>query len=206
VIEAHPRDVHLLDEVEDMGDLLDVEAIDGKAQTDLDAGGLAVADAVQSGAEGPGHGSEAVVHLLHSVQADSHVGQPDLFQSLGDGRGDQGAVGGDDGTHALGDGIGGELRQVPARQRLASGKEHHRNAECSQIVEQDTTLFGGELVRADLLFGVGVAMHAAQVAATGDVPNDHRFLICRKLQEMGRQLGRVASVAQGIGRLDRAAV
>ena len=90
---------------------------------------------------------------------------------------DQGAVGGDDGAHALSDGIGGQFRQVLAHQRLASGKEHHRNAEGGQVVDQGLALRGGQFVRAGFVPGMGVAVHAAQVAAAGDVPDHHRFLV-----------------------------
>ena len=34
----------------------------------------------------PGHAPEAVVDLLHAVQADAHVGQADVLERSGDGR------------------------------------------------------------------------------------------------------------------------
>ena len=101
---------------------------------------LAVADPVQGGAEGARHGPEAVVDLLHAVQADADVAeQADLFQGAGHGGGDQGAVGGNDRPHPLAHGVGRELRQIFAHERLAAGEKDHRHAEGRQIVQERFT-------------------------------------------------------------------
>jgi len=120
VVEAHARDVHLFDQLEDAGDFLNIEAVDGEAQAHLDTRRLAVADAVQRSAEGARHRAEAVVDGFHPVDADADVGQADLLQGVRHLGGDQSTVGGDHGAHALGHGVGGQVGQVLAHEGLSA--------------------------------------------------------------------------------------
>ena len=159
-----------------------------------------------AGAEGARHRAEAVVDGFHPVDADADVGQADLLQGVRHLGGDQGAVGGDHGAHALGHGVGGQVGQVLAHEGLPAGKQHDGHAEPGQVVDQRLALRKRQLVRLGLLLRVGIAVHAPQVAPAGHVPDDDRLLVRRELQQVRRQPGGVAPVAQGVRRLDGAAV
>ncbi len=115
--------------------------------------------------------------FFHAVEADADVGQTDIFECPGHGGGDQGAVGGNDGPHALGDRIFGQFRQVRPHQGLAAGKQHDRDAESRQIIDQRLALGGGQFIVEDLVLGLGIAVHAFEVAAPGDVPDNNRLFV-----------------------------
>ena len=67
-----------------------------------------------------------------------------------------------------------------------------------QIIDQGFALGRGKLIGDGLLGGMGVAMHALQVAFSGNIPDHHRPFVFGKLQQVGGQGGRVASITEGI--------
>ena len=147
---------------------------------------------------GPGHAPELVVDFFAAVQGDAHVGKAHFLEFLGFFRGDEAAVGGDDRAHALLGGVLGQLGQVLAHQGLAAGKEHDRRAEVRQVLYHDLGLLGADVVLALFVHGLGVAVHAFEVAALGHVPDDDGLLVHGKLQQMRGQLAGLPAVAQGV--------
>ena len=146
------------------------------------------------------------MHGLHAVQRNAHIGKPYGLEFAGLGLGDERAVGGDDRPHALGRGVAGQLHQVFAHQGLTAGKKHDRRAVGGQIVDHGLGLGGADLVLAVHGHGLGIAVHALEVAALGHVPDHNGFFILGKLQQMGGQLARLPPVAQGVGGFHLAAV
>ena len=207
VVKTDARHFKLFDQVEQVGDFRGVAFVDGEAQANLEAFGLTVLHAFEGHLVGAGHGPEFVVDFFGSVQGNADIGQADFLQLSGLGLGDEGAVGGDDRAHAFGRGVFGQLDQIFADQGLAAGKEHDRRAELGQVVDDGLGLIRGDgvLVFARL-HGVGVTVHAFQVAPLGHVPDHHGFFVLGELQQVGRKLGGMASVAQGVGRFHGAAV
>ena len=84
----------------------------------------------------PGLGPKAVIHGGGAVQADADVGQADLLKVHRQVPADQGAVGGNDRPHALGDRLGHEFQQVLPHQRFPSRKQDHRRPVGLQVQEQ----------------------------------------------------------------------
>ncbi len=202
VVEADARHFKVAQQLEQLGHLALVALVDGEAQAHLQPFGLAILDAFQRAAERAGHGAEPVVHLFAAVQRNADVGQAHFLQFAGLLLGDQGAVGGDDRPHAARGGVLGQFHQVLAHQRFAAGKEHHRRAVGGEIVDDGLALFGGDFVLAVGVDGLGVTVHALQIATAGHVPDHHRFLVLGELEQVGGKLARMAPVAKGVGGLD----
>ncbi len=206
VVEADAGDPLLFEEVEDAADVLDIAAVHGEAQAHLDPAPQAGADAGEGQVKGARDAAEAVVGLLESVEADADVGEVDLLEPGRHLVPDQGAVGGDDGAQVAGAGVGNELEDVGAHQGFAAGEEDDRHAEVGEVIDQAHAFLGREFAGVVDVPGVGIAVHAAQVAAAPHVPDDHGLLVLGELQQVRRQLAGVAPIAQGVGGFDGTAV
>jgi len=206
VVETDPGNVTGFEQVKDRRDFRGIESIHGEPKADLDPCLLTGGNAVQGSGEGTLHSPEAIVHLFHAVKTDSDIGQPDHFELASNGRGDQGAVGGDDRPHAFLHRIGCQFLQIRAYQRFATGKQHDGAAESRQVVENLLALAGRELVRESLVAGMGVTVNTSEVAAASDIPHYHRLLVLGKLEQMRRQMLALAPVAQGVRGFHRTAV
>ena len=206
VVETGAGHFQVGQQAEDAGDLAHVPLVDGEAQAHLQAFGLAVGHAFQGLAEGTGHAAETVVHFFHAVQGDAHVGEAHALEFTGLFLGDEGAVGGDDGAHALGGGMAGQFHQVLAHQGLAAREEHDRRAVGGQVVDHGLGLFGADVVGAVHGHGLGVAMHALQVAALGHVPDHHGLLVLGELEQVRGQVAGFTAVTQGVGGLHLTAI
>ena len=93
VVEAHPGDLHFFDEVEYVGDFINVVFVDRKAQPHLYAGILAIFNALHGRIKSAAHTSEAVIDFRHAVQADADIRKSDSFEGLRQFGADQCAVG-----------------------------------------------------------------------------------------------------------------
>ena len=146
------------------------------------------------------------MHFLKAIKGNAHIGKAHLAQLLGLCGGDKRTVGGNDSAHAPGLGVLCKLHEVLAHHGLAAGKEHDRTAVGSQIVDHGLGLFCGNVVLALQADSLGVAVHAAQVAALGHVPDHNGLLVLGKLQKMRGQLAGLAPVAQNVRFLHLSAV
>ena len=90
--------------------------------------------------------------------------------------------------------MAGKFHQILAHQRFAAGEQHDRRAVGRQIIDHGFCLSGIDVVRTVNFNGVGVAMHALEVAALGHVPDHNGLLIFGELQQVRGQLARFASV------------
>ena len=147
-----------------------------------------------------------VVRVFQSVQADTDVRQSGVLQALGHLFGDQGPVCGDDRPHALFGGPGDQLEDIRAHEGLATGEQHHWRTKVSQVVDQVQALRRGQFARVVDVGRMRIAMHTLQVAAPPDVPYHHGLLVLGKLQQVRRQVLRLAPIAQGIRLFDGAAI
>lgn len=147
-----------------------------------------------------------VVHVFHAVQGNAHVGEAHFFEFARLLGRDQGAVGGDHRAHALAGRMAGQLHQILAHQGFAAGKKHHRRAEGRQVVDHGLGLFGIDIIRAVHFHGMGIAVHALEVAALGHVPDNDRFLVLGELQQMRGQFAGFTAVAQCVRRFHLSAV
>ena len=206
VIEANPVNVFLFQEVKNLRDILDVPAVNGETKAYFDPRFLAMMDAPQGGIKGSFHPSKAVVGLPHPVQAYSNIGKPDPFQLPGDLFGDQGAIGGNDRAHTPVGGHSNQVQEVLPQQRFPPGKKNDRRSKPGQVFDQRLSFFRGKFPGIFSILRLRVTMNTLQITALADVPDYHRLLIFRKLQEMRRQLGRVALVAQRVRGLHSPAV
>ena len=198
VVETDARDFQILEHLEEGGDFLGVALVDGEAQSHLEPFGLTVFNALDGFFICSGNASEAVMDFFAAVHGDAHVGQADFLEFLGFFTGDERAVGGNDGPHSFVRGVVGEFHQVLAHQGFAAGKEHDRSAVPGQIVDDGLGLGRGNFVFSFRIDGLGVTVHATQVAATGHVPDHHRLLVLGKLQQMRRQFAGFAAITQGV--------
>ena len=146
------------------------------------------------------------MYRFHAVQGNAHVGKPHLLELAGLFLGDEGAVGGNDRTHALGRGMAGQFHQVLAHQGLAAREEHDRRAVGGQVVDHGLGLFGADVVGAVHGHGLGVAVHALQVAALGHVPDHHGLLVLGELEQVRGQVAGFTAVTQGVGGLHLTAI
>ena len=206
VVEADARHFEFAQQLEDLGDFDHVALVDGEAQADLEALGLAVFKALQRLLEGVGHAAELVVDLFRAVQRDADVGKIDGLEFAGLFLGDQGAVGGDDRAHALFGGVAREFGQILTDQRFAAGEQHDGSAVGGEIGDDGLALFRGDFVLPLGIDGLRVAVHALEVTTAGHVPDHHRLLVFGELEQVGRELAGMATVAQRVGRLHLAAV
>ncbi len=136
VVETNPGNPLPLQEVENLGDVLSITAIDGEPEPHFDPRFLAVADASQGGGKCSFHSPEPVVGLFHPVQAHAHIGESNPFQSSGHLPGDQGPIRGDDRPHTP---VGGQLSQIQEifpQKRLASGEEDDRGSKSGQVFDE----------------------------------------------------------------------
>ena len=83
VVKADPGDIHFFKELEYFWYFLDIELVDRKTKSDFYTCGLAVFDAFQGRMKCAADASEAIVDLLHPVQTDADIRQPDFFQITG---------------------------------------------------------------------------------------------------------------------------
>ena len=206
VIEAGAGYFQILEQAEDTGNFRHVALVDGKAQAHFEAFGLTVGNAFERFFESTGHAAKLVVHCFHAVQRNANVGKSHFLEFAGLFLGNERAVGGNNRAHALGGGVTGKFHQILAHQRFAAREQHDRRAVGRQIIDHGLGLLGIDIVRAVNLNGVGVAMHAFEVAALGHVPDHNGLLIFGELQQVRGQLARFASVTQGVGRLDLSAI
>ena len=79
MVKTHPGNVHFFEKLKYLRNFTDIEFVDGKPQPDFYAGILTVFNPLQRGAKSALNASEAVVDLMHAVEADADIGQPDLF-------------------------------------------------------------------------------------------------------------------------------
>ena len=206
MVKAHAGDVPIAQYVENFGYFCGIAFVDGEAQADLDALFLTVFQAFKGAAVRALDAPETVVHVFAAVQGHSHVRQAHAFERLGHVAVNQGAVGGDDRPHAFGRGVFGQFGQVLADQGFPAGKQHDRRAEGRQIVDHDLGAIGGNGVFALFAQGFGVTMHAFKITPAGHVPDDHRFFVGGKLQQMGRQFAGLTPVTQSVRGFHLAAV
>ena len=156
--------------------------------------------------EAAGDAAELVVGLAAAVERHADVAQADLGVLLGLLGRDLRAVRGDDDAHALALGVLHELDEVLAERRLAAGEQQHRRAPGGQVVDHRLGFFGGHLAGVVAVLGLRVAVHALEVALLRAVPHHDGLLVLRELEQLARQLGPVAVVAQDVAGLDGAAV
>jgi len=144
--------------------------------------------------------------LPEPVQADAHVRKAHLVETPGGLRSDEGAVGGQNHPHASVPRVSRQIQHVRPGQRLSAGEKEHGGAEPRQIVDEFQSFLAGKLALCGMLVGLGVAVHAVEVAAPGDVPHHHGFLVLGELKKVGGKLSRVAPVSKRIRRFHGPAV
>ncbi len=188
VIETDPGDSFPFQKPENLRDILGVPAIHGEAQPNLDPLFHAVVDPSQCRVEGPHHAPEFIICLLHPVQADPHIGKPDLFQPFRDLFRDQGPVRGNHGPHAPIPGVFRQLEQILANRRLSAGKQNDRRSKIGQVIDQRLSFLRGQLVRIIDVLRLGIAVNTLEVAPPRHIPDHHRLFVFGKLKEMGREL------------------
>ena len=71
--------------------------------------------------------------------------------------------------------MAGKLNQIFAHQRFAAREQHDRRTVGGQIINHGLGLCGVDIVRTVNFNGVGVAVHALEIATLGHVP-DHNGL------------------------------
>ena len=75
-----------------------------------------------------------------------------------------------------------------------------------QVVDHGLGLFGADVVGAVHGHGLGVAVHAFQVAALGHVPDHHGLLVLGELEQVRGQVAGFTAVTQGVGGLHLTAI
>ncbi len=171
MVDADTRQLLLLQQVENGGQLSLVGPRQRKAQPHLETGGATVADALQRPVVGVVAAPESVVGLATAIETDAHVPQSCPGQMRRDGRCDQHAVGRKHGTQAHRGSMVDQVEDARVHQRFAAGEQHHLDATGREVVEQGAPLVEGEFVANAAIAG-GIAMTTAQVAALRDIPDD----------------------------------
>jgi hypothetical protein len=98
------------------------------------------------------------------------------------------------------------VEEVFPQERFASGKKNNRGAEPGQVLDERPSFFPGQFSGVFPVLGMGIAVDAFQVASLPYVPHHHRFLIFRKLEEVGREFLGMPPVTQGVRGFHRSAV
>ena len=114
MVEADAGDLAFAEDLEDLGHFNGVTLVDGEAQADLDAFFAAVFETFEGAAERALHSTEVVMHLFAAIEGNAHVGEAHVLEHLGHVAVDESTVGGDNGAHALGGSVAGQLGQVLA--------------------------------------------------------------------------------------------
>ncbi len=126
MVEAYSGYAFCLHKVEYPGYLPDISLVHGKAEPHFYPLVHGVVDPIHGSGKGAVDTPECIVDLLESVQAHPDVGKAVIAQFHGGIFGDQGAVCRYHGPQILFDSMVDELRQVPAHERFAAGKQDHR--------------------------------------------------------------------------------
>jgi hypothetical protein len=198
VVKTDPRNIQFFNEVKYSGNLPSIHFVNRKSEPNFYTRFLAVAYPVQGALKRPLHTPKPIVDFLQAVKAYAHIRKPDFFKDARLFRRDQGAVRGNDCTHAMIHSITGQFRQVLADKWFAAGKEDDRHAKLGKIVQKGLPFIRTEFILESFVFGVGITVDTFQVASPGDIPHNDRALISGELKKMGWELLRLTSVAQGV--------
>ena len=173
VIETNTVYALLLRQGEDPGDLIAVQPGDGHPERYPLPHGNAVADTLQRRLERSLFAPEEVVRVADAIKADPHLSEALAAHGGGHLLSYQGAVGGHYYPEALPGGELGKLEEVGSHHWLTTGEEDNRNAERGQLADQGLAFIGGHLCISASPTGVGIAVHAIEVAFPGTVPHHH---------------------------------
>ena len=147
----------------------------GEAQADFDATRGTAADAAQRLGEGTDAAAKGVMHVADAVHRDADVIKAGALDAVGHGLVHQGAVGGQrHAGKAQPLGLGRQLEDVGAQQRLAARQDQRRHAEGSQIGHDRDHLARTQLAAEILVGGAGITVAAQQIAAPHQIPDHHR--------------------------------
>ena len=174
MVEAHPIDALFLDKIKNLIHLLDIVVVDSKAQAHPLAHSHAVLNACHGLCICSRHAPEFIIHILQPVQGNAHITHAYILDAPGHFPGNQGAVGGEGGTHAGCLGVLCQLEEIRPDQWLAPGKEQHRHTEVSQVIYKPLRFLRGQLILVFPRIGLHIAVHTSEVASPGGIPDHHR--------------------------------
>jgi hypothetical protein len=114
---------------------------------------------------------------------------------------DEDSVGGDYGPDSLRGRMMPQLIEILSQEGFSAGKKEHWNPEAGQVIDQGIGLRGSQLLLPRLGGGIGIAVEAGEVAATGHVPDHHRSLVLREPLEVSREACGLPAISEDIGGL-----
>jgi hypothetical protein len=159
-----------------------------QAESDPLAHGDARLEPAHRAVEGAAHAAKPVVDLPDPVQADPDVREAGVLDLASGFVGDQRPVGGQRRPDAEGAGMRDQLEEVWSGQRLTPGEEEGGDLEVREIPDEGLSFLRGQLAPVLLGVGIGIAMNAAEVARSGNIPDGDRPSLGRRLG-CGRRAG-----------------
>jgi hypothetical protein len=127
------------------------------------------------------------VNAADAVEADTDVREPSGDDASGGVAVDARPVGREDAAQSTVARVGNELEEVGSHQGLAAGEQHRGHTVGGEVVQQGSPRSRRQLVLVLSVLGIRVAVHAVQVAAAGDVPDDDRLLVGGEMKQVRGQ-------------------
>jgi len=125
--------------------------------------------------------------LLQAVHTNTHIGKPQFLKLPSQRPIYKDPVGRNHGPKAETYPFVDQIQYVRPHKGFTPGEKNHRTAKPGQVLKKGHPLFGGEFIRMGRGIRGGVTMHTPKITSLGHIPDHHRPLIRRKLEEMGRQ-------------------
>lgn len=185
-------------ESEDGGEFVDVFRVDREAETNAYAAVSDASDAFEGFFEGASNAADAIVDGSDAIETDADVGESHFADAIGGSVVDERAVGGEHGAKTPMTRIGDDLKQIGSQEWFAAGKENGGHSERGKVFHEVEGFCGRQFAGIFLVFRVGVAVDASEVASLGAVPDDDGFFVLRVVEQMSGTFGCGSTIAEGI--------
>jgi len=136
VVHAEAGDLLFLHNSENLWQVFEIILVDRQSHTGLNPGLNRVSNALDGAVKGAVHGSEVVMGLTATINADAHILEPDFLYLLGGLFRYEGSIGRNDGAEPRLNSVGAQVKQVFAYQGLASRKHDNRYTHTPQILKE----------------------------------------------------------------------
>ena len=188
-------DLFRFDQVQHFRQFVGIVQGHGEAQTDLDPGLQTQAHAGQRGLVSAFVTAKGIVCGADAVQGNANVVIAGRLDGLDIVAIDQRAVGGQADIEAHFLGLGGDLEDVRAQQRLAAREDQHGHAKFAQVRHHREDFVRAQFAGEIRIGGDRIAVFAIQVATPDQVPDHHRSRRSAFWRIRGRQRRRRNNLA-----------